>query len=512
MTRVNDDSQWDTGRFARAFIQLMDDVHALVPAAVYEEPFFARVIREHLGVDPAGLSVVEQLFAPSDHPNLQLAFEHYAAESERSALYGLPIEATHWSGFGLANLAAPRDGPSFDAVAPAFTNVPVDVDRTLACVTMGVWLLEHEGAPVVALIAQGDSHRGSLGMKVEVLCREREDAVAFLAGLSALAHRLNVYRGKVLSFTFTEWGSFGLEFHRLPALTRDDLILPEEDLAAIERHTVGVADHVDALRRAGRHLKRGLLLFGPPGTGKTFSVMYLCSRMPGRTTILLSGQAAPTLGQAAAIARSLAPSMLVLEDVDLVAMERTLPGMGSNPLLFQLLNEMDGLDEDADVIFVLTTNRVDLLEPALAARPGRIDQAVEIQLPDATCRRRLLDRYFRGMITALDDVDGVVERTAGVSAAFLKELARRAALTAAEDSPDREEIVVRQADVDAALDDLLDHATPTLRASLGADPELAAGFSAPPAAAGGPAVVFAGTTSFSRVVRSRRPSPPPPQT
>jgi ATP-dependent 26S proteasome regulatory subunit len=124
--------------------------------------------------------------------------------------------------------------------------------------------------------------------------------------------------------------------------------------------------------------------------------MYLCSRMPERTVVLLSGQAAPTLGQAAAIARSLQPSMLVLEDVDLVAMERTLPGMGSNPLLFQLLNEMDGLNEDADVVFVLTTNRVELLEPALAERPDRIDQAVEIRLPDSDCRRRLLHRYLKG--------------------------------------------------------------------------------------------------------------------
>src|SRR3546814_14903593 len=106
--------------------------------------------------------------------------------------------------------------------------------------------------------------------------------------------------------------------------------------------------------------------------------MYLCGQMPDRTTVLLSGIGAGALGQAMAIARSLQPSMVVLEDVDLVAMERTMPGHGTNPLLFQLLNEMDGLAEDADIVFVLTTNRVDLIEPALAARPGRVAQAVYI--------------------------------------------------------------------------------------------------------------------------------------
>src|SRR5438270_9485087 len=135
--------------------------------------------------------------------------------------------------------------------------------------------------------------------------------------------------------------------------------------------------------------------------------------MPGRTTILLTGVAEVALGRAVAIARNLQPAMVVLEDVDLVAMERTLPGLGTNPLLFQLLNEMDGLASDADIIFVLTTNRVDLLEPALASRPGRIDQAVEIKLPDVDGRRRLLQVYLRGVPNDVSDLERVAGRTDG---------------------------------------------------------------------------------------------------
>ena len=151
--------------------------------------------------------------------------------------------------------------------------------------------------------------------------------------------------------------------------------------------------------------------------------------------------------------------MVVLEDVDLVATERTMPGAGTNPLLFQLLNEMDGLAEDVDVVFVLTTNRVDLLEPALAARPGRIDQAVEIPLPDQDCRRRLLDLYLRGLDHDVDDLDDVVARTEGVTASFIKELVRRAVLHAADTTPDAGSPGVRLGLVDLvdALDDLLEH-------------------------------------------------------
>src|SRR3546814_13171129 len=110
--------------------------------------------------------------------------------------------------------------------------------------------------------------------------------------------------------------------------------------------------------------------------------MYLCGQMPDRTTVLLSGIGAGALGQAMAIARPLQPSMVVLEDVDLVAMARTMPGHGTNPLLFQLLNEIDGLSEDGDIVFVFSTNRAALLDQALAAGPRPSDQTDEHKMRD----------------------------------------------------------------------------------------------------------------------------------
>ena len=111
---------------------------------------------------------------------------------------------------------------------------------------------------------------------------------------------------------------------------------------------------------------------------------YLTSQLPGSRSCQLTGDSLGLIGTACSVARTLQPAMVVVEDVDLIAEDR---GMhpGHHPLLFQLLNEMDGLAEDADVVFLLTTNRADLLEPALAARPGRVDQAVPLR---AARRRR----------------------------------------------------------------------------------------------------------------------------
>jgi ATP-dependent 26S proteasome regulatory subunit len=128
------------------------------------------------------------------------------------------------------------------------------------------------------------------------------------------------------------------------------------------------------------------------------------------------------------------------------------------------MNEMDGLGDDADVAFVLTTNRPDALEPALAARPGRVDLAVELPLPDDEGRRRLLALYARGLDLRLEDPEDIVARSAGVTAAFVKELLRKAALAAAEDG----RAMVTQADVSTALDELLAETSALTRTLLGA--------------------------------------------
>ena len=161
------------------------------------------------------------------------------------------------------------------------------------------------------------------------------------------------------------------------------MVLPDAVLGRVERHALGVAAHRDALLAAGQHLKRGLLLYGPPGTGKTHTTRYLLGQMTGYTRLVLTGRALIGVGAVTELARDLQPAVVVLEDVDLVAEDRSM-GPASSPVLFDLLDAMDGAAPDADLLFLLTTNRADLLEPALAARPGPRRRGGR----DRTARRR----------------------------------------------------------------------------------------------------------------------------
>jgi ATP-dependent 26S proteasome regulatory subunit len=211
---------------------------------------------------------------------------------------------------------------------------------------------------------------------------------------------------------------------------RDELILPEKTLGILDSNVEGFISTRQAIKHMGFSGKKGLLLYGPPGTGKTHTIHYLASQLPGHTTLVIDSDALRNhVRTYFELARFLQPSMIVIEDVDLIATARrgVMGGSGAEMVLNTLLNEMDGLRADADVFVILTTNAPETLEPALAARPGRIDQTIEFILPDDSCRRRLVTLYAGSLEVSADILSDVVARTAGASPAFIKELMRRCA-------------------------------------------------------------------------------------
>ncbi|BCX03485.1 MAG: ATPase [Candidatus Roseilinea sp.] len=441
--------------FAASFKGFMDTVIAQAPR---EESFFVKVLREHFGDDDlSDFPIVGENFRMADHPNLHLAMQEYLeAPGHEHTLHGVEVPNEHM-GMRLATFTQehveawqrPRKVPV------EYVNVPLEDDRTLACVTRGLYLVHDDGRPMAVLLQGPSMSRwGPKIVQIEVMAAERAAAEDFLRTIRAAMHARNVYRGHVISLELGE-GGVAVKFHRLPTITRDGIILPKNVIERIERHAIGFTRVEAKLRSARRHMKRGLLLHGPPGTGKTLTAMHLASQMSNRTIILITGSAMGLIEEACHMARLLQPATIILEDIDLIAEERTQQNTGTNALLFELLNQMDGLSEDADVLFLLTTNRPEILEPALASRPGRIDQAILVPLPDADCRRRLIMLYSEGMTVRLRDLDGLISKTEGVSAAFIRELMRKAALFAADEGGPDDGIVVEDRHINDALHELV---------------------------------------------------------
>ena len=422
-------------------------------------------LRKHFGTDPAKLPVIEQQFQTYQRANLHLTAEELISGSAPPRNLVGVVLPYQYSGVSLAKLSRPETAKGYEEGPVEYVDVQLADDQKLACIKQGLYTFHDGGRPVALLITEGDYR--SEGIQTEVMGADHETAERFARKLAKGVRFGTAFRGKVLSVEEDCRGQVSVRFHKLPDIRRENLILPDDLLRRIERQAMGLTKHADKLRAAGRHLKRGILMHGKPGTGKTLSAMYLAAQMPGRTVMVLTGNAVGSIETACALARLLEPATVVLEDVDLIGTERHQQSVGANALLFELLNQMDGLGEDADILFILTTNRPDHLEPALAARPGRIDLAIEVPLPDDECRRRLIDLYGRGLELRLADREVWVRRTKGVSAAFIRELLRKAAVLAAEANGTGPELVVTDRHVEEALAELLVAGGPMTRALLG---------------------------------------------
>lgn len=441
--------------FGQSFKGFMEQMQA--QKSPEEAPFFVRKLREHFGVALTALPVVAESFPPYDHPNVHLSIEHFLTLPGRSAESLGVNSAQAFRSITLAELTSESGGlGSASKEGPIrYKNFTIGNDRVIACVEHALFLIKDGDHRLAVYLRESDRITGNEEIILETMSNERTTAERFLQEIRETIRTRSVYRGNLISLSQEGYREVKVNFHRFPKIERDAIILPAGLLEQIERQTIEFARHSKRLKHAGRHLKRGVLLHGSPGTGKTMTVMHLAAAMSDRTTLLMTGKNLGLIGRTCAMARALQPSIVVLEDVDLIAEERTKGGSGSaSPLLFELLNEMDGLSDDVDILFMLTTNHPNLLEPALASRPGRIDQAIEVPLPDESCRKQLFTLYAKGLTLDIKDMTRFITRTDGASPAFIRELLRRASLFAASES-DEGDIIVQEHHLENALHELV---------------------------------------------------------
>lgn len=355
--------------------------------------------------------------------------------------------------------------------APEYLDIDIGEETAARCIVSGIWMFKIQDEPVALLISQVGRMEHNPGIHAQVIASEsaggREEAQAILTAIAQALKAKSVYRGKALSFETQRsyMGGLGaLRVHDLPRPSLDDVILPKGTLDILDRTVFQFVKTREILKKKGFSTKRGLLLYGPPGTGKTHFIRYVLGHMNGHTSLLVTAEQVSYFNEVMSIARALQPSVVVIEDADLLAGSREDRSDCSQLLLNSLLNHMDGLTEDAEIMFILTTNRPETLEEAVRDRPGRIDQAVEIPLPDAECRARLLDLYKAEMTLEPGVLEECVKRSKGASAAFMREIARRMGQFAIV----RESDSVSHGDLHKALGDMVSDGSFTKKA-LGAE-------------------------------------------
>lgn len=167
----------------------------------------------------------------------------------------------------------------------------------------------------------------------------------------------------------------------------------------LETNVLNVFDKADEFKKQNLPLTRSVILEGDPGNGKTMISRYLASKLRGKvTTVWVTAKSiedAEDVAEIFDIARRLSPSLVVMEDLDLIAGTRdSFRHGGSNPL-GEMLNQLDGLEKHEAVVLIGSTNRAASLDDALRDRPGRFDRIFTVDKPNSALAKQIAQNYLR---------------------------------------------------------------------------------------------------------------------
>jgi len=214
----------------------------------------------------------------------------------------------------------------------------------------------------------------------------------------------------------------------------ENVILPDSIRKTLERNCLDLLRHRELYRANGLPLKRGILLYGKPGTGKTMIGRALAQRCGVTFIVATPGllSRSDDVRRVFSWGRRFAPTILFFEDLDMVAAGRH-SGETAKEILGEFLAGLDGLDSGEGVITIATTNDLAAIEPALKDRPNRFDVVLEIPPMDDCEPRVFLERWTSKHSQNGLDVENVVGRSDGFTGAQMQELCRLAVMEAVEE-------------------------------------------------------------------------------
>jgi len=348
-------------------------------------------------------------------------------------------------------------------VSPIYKVVKIPDEEEQQYLHTGIRLMQHhDGTRIVLASSTDDDGDERISVFTAMKSNGEKGIDAMLLGFSADPTMLGYKLIEALEIDFYVRGPlkgrfFDLDYNFIkkdPMV--DALIAWDEDVKKdLKRNVLDFHKAMPKLQAMGLNTSRGIILAGPPGTGKTMIGKWLAS-CSGMTSILVSAEMVRSRGNIKSVyerARLLSPTLIVVEDIDTTGgMDRR---VSDHPLLGEFLQCMDGMVTNSGVITVATTNHAGSIDPAIADRPGRFDRVIEVGLPTQDQRRRILERKIKGIKTnksiTKKVIDSVASRSKGLSGAWVIEIIQFAQVLALS----REDELMTADDLEASLSDVL---------------------------------------------------------
>ena len=373
--------------------------------------FPAQVAQEILGKEVSEQRTFQKMIPSWRWPLWGVAFEEMTTKSgglwKRERVFG---EDWH------------REGPI------SYAMVPVALNKERAVIGEGSAVLQKTNGKGKFII---NVFRSMRYVVVSAIATEalKEDVEAFFSDMDKWIERNNFYRGAKLD-------AMG-KFLPLSDVDEADLILPDDIKRELFRNVKTLVEKAPIYAKFGIPGKRGVIMAGPPGNGKTMACKVLAKRVDC-AFIWCSPEQVYDVGfsQIYEFARELAPSVVLLEDADVYGLDRRIGGF--SPMLGSLLNILDGVVENKGVVTILSSNYAEVLDSALTKRPGRFDTKVRIDPPTEKEAFELLRRTLEKRKAVFSGDPGQLRAAgkaladAGASGAFVVEAVNYAMMLAVE--------------------------------------------------------------------------------
>ena len=290
-------------------------------------------------------------------------------------------------------------------------------DKTENLVMDGQLLIEKGDSRFIITVDVNPRCHGSV--QVEGPADRKEEIAAFVANIMTIAEKENFYRGKKIEFAGR------IRFLDVQYKSWDSIVLDAEAKLEIKANTISFLKRSEHWNKYGIPLKRGILLAGEPGTGKTIICKALMAEADGITCITTSGYDLDNdnyITELYELAEDLSPCIVFIEDIDLIGQNRMEFGYQRGSALISFLSILDGVEEQKEIVTVATTNCLETLDKALSERPSRFDRVIKLSRPSIEQRRELINRLCQKIPLDGDTQEYIAMRAEKCTPAQLQEI------------------------------------------------------------------------------------------
>jgi SpoVK/Ycf46/Vps4 family AAA+-type ATPase len=338
-------------------------------------------------------------------------FPMYQRSQAIYALNIFPVENKDCEVIKITNMTDEGEQP------PSYERIRIKRRKKMTLMTIGEFYIKYKNEPLILeLYFYGYTMRGSIFAKSDSMDIINE----FQDEFSKYMRKHNFHKGERLVFQ----PRANLEFLEYPKMGWDDVVLKPEVKETIMLNILFPLKNKKSLVKKNVPWRRGLLMGGVAGTGKTQVCRILCNILPKGTTLIWATPKAlydtDQIQNLFDAARYFSPCLIVIEDIDFIGKSRDL---SQNPILGELLTQLDGNDPNHGIFVIASSNRPELLDEALANRPSRFDVKVEFPLPELDERKKLIRLFTKNMtFEKPNDFNSIAAATKELTGAHIKEV------------------------------------------------------------------------------------------